>query len=84
MNIRKATGSDGIPAKVLKIGAEELSKPLTTLFNSCIRNSVWPSDWKREDRTMVYEKDDKLSKENYQPNTIVPYVNKIMEKLVGS
>ena len=36
LNIRKATGSDGIPAKVLKIGAEELSKPLTTLFNSCI------------------------------------------------
>lgn len=47
-------------------------------------NSVWPSDWKREDRTMVYKKDDKLSKENYRPNTIVPYVNKIMEKLVGS
>lgn len=84
LNIRKATGSDGIPAKVLKIGAEELSKPLTTLFNSCIWNSVWPSDWKREDRTMVYKKDDKLSKENYRPNTIVPYVNKIMEKLVGS
>ena len=47
-------------------------------------NSVWPSDWKREDRTMVYKKNDKLSKENYGPNTIVPYVNKIMEKLVGS
>ena len=47
-------------------------------------NSVWPSDWKREDRTMVYKKDDKLSKENYRPNTIVPYVNEIMEKLVGS
>ena len=47
-------------------------------------NSVWPSDWKREDRTMVYKKDDKLSKENYRPNTIVPYVNKIMKKLVGS
>lgn len=30
LNIRKATGSDGIPAKVLKIGAEELSTPLTT------------------------------------------------------
>lgn len=44
LNIRKATGSEGIPAKVLKIGAEELSKPLTTLFNSCIGNSVWPCD----------------------------------------
>ena len=42
LNIRKATGIEGILAKVLKIGAEELSKPLTTLFNSCIGNSVWP------------------------------------------
>ena len=40
LNIRKATGNDGIPAEVLKIGAEELSKPLTTLFNSCIGNSM--------------------------------------------
>lgn len=37
-----------------------------------------------EERGPVYKKDDKLSKENYRPNTIVPYMNKIMEKLVGS
>ena len=59
-----------IQPKVLKIGAEELSKPLTTLFNSCIGNSVSPSDWKRGDWTAVYKKDDKLSKENYRPITI--------------
>ena len=44
------------PPKVLKIGAEELSKPLTTLFNSCIRIRVWPSDWKRRNWTAVYKK----------------------------
>ena len=32
----------------------------------------------------MYKKDDKLSKENYRPITILPCVNKIMEKLVGS
>ena len=39
----------GIPPNVLKFGAEELSAPLTTLFNSCINNSAWPSEWKHED-----------------------------------
>ena len=51
LNNNKTTGSDGIPAKVLKIEAEELSKPLTTLFNSCRANSVWTSDWNRGDWT---------------------------------
>ena len=51
LNNNKTTCSDGIPAKVLKIEAEELSKPLTTLFNSCRANSVWTSDWNRGDWT---------------------------------
>ena len=40
LNTNKATGYDNIPAKVLKIAADELAKPLTTLLNSCIRNCV--------------------------------------------
>ena len=37
LDTNKATGHDGIPAKILKAGAQELSLPLTTLFNSHIR-----------------------------------------------
>ena len=47
LDTNKATGHDGIPAKILKAGAQELSLPLTTLFNSCIRKAQWPSDWKK-------------------------------------
>ena len=59
LNTNKATGCDGILPKVMKIGAKELSQPLTDLFNSCIHNSVWPSDWKRGDWTHVYKQVDK-------------------------
>ena len=83
LNTNKATGSDGIPPKALKIGTQQLSKPLTTLFNSCLSNSVWPSVWKKGDWTPVYKKEDKLSKENYRPITILPCINKVLEKLVG-
>ena len=76
LNTNKATGCDGIPAKVTKIGGEELSQPLTTLFNSCIRNSIWPSAWKRGVWTPVYKKDDKYSKENYRPINVLPCVGK--------
>ena len=36
LDTNKATGHDGIPAKILKAEAQELSLPLTKLFNSCI------------------------------------------------
>ena len=84
LNTNKAIGCDGIPAKVMKIGAKELSQPLTDLFNSCIHNSVWPSDWKRGDWTPVYKKDDKYSKENYRPITVLPCVDKVFEQLVDT
>ena len=57
LNTNKATGYDNIPAKVLKIAADELAKPLTTLFNSSIRNCVWPRDWKHGVWTPVYKKE---------------------------
>ena len=46
LNINKTTGWDGIPGKVLKIGAKELARPLMTLFNSLINSREWPSEWK--------------------------------------
>ena len=45
---------------------------------------MWPNVWKRGDWTPVHKKEDKFSKENYRPIIILPYVNKILEKLVSS
>ena len=78
LNLNTATGTDGIPSKALKIGANELSAPLTTLFNSCINKNAWPSKW-----APVYKKDDRNAKENYRPITLLPCVSKVLEKLVG-
>ena len=38
----KATGVDGIPARILKICAKELAKPLKLLFNLLIQQSCIP------------------------------------------
>ena len=37
LDVNKATGHDGISAKILKAGAEEISLPLAALYNSCIK-----------------------------------------------
>jgi len=82
LDTNKATGCDGIPTKIMKIGAEELSQPLANLFNSCIRKRAWPRDWKRGDWTPIYKKDDKCSKENYRPITVLPRVDKVFEQRI--
>ncbi|PFX15234.1 Hemicentin-1, partial [Stylophora pistillata] len=82
LNTNKATGTDGNPSKALKVGVEELSAPLTTLFNSCIDNNAWPCEWKFGYRAPVYKKDDRTVKENYRPITLFPCVSKVLEKLV--
>lgn len=82
-DVNKATGNDGIPPKALKSGAEELSSSLTTLFNSCINKSVWPTEWKSGNWAPIHKKDDKMARENYRPITLLPCASKVLEKLVG-
>ena len=50
----KANGHDGISAKILKTGAEEISLSLFTIYNSCIKKGQCPCDWKKGDWTVVY------------------------------
>ena len=40
LNPRKSTGWDGLPPMAFKIGAQELSWLLTSLYNSCISSDV--------------------------------------------
>lgn len=42
LDAKKATGVDGIPARILKLCAGELSLPLTKLFNLSISQVKFP------------------------------------------
>ena len=41
LNVRKSTSWDSIPPMAVKLGASELTNPLTSLFNSCITLGEW-------------------------------------------
>ena len=47
LNVHKASGVDGIPARILKIYAKELSWPLTYLLNLSFTLGEVPLIWKR-------------------------------------
>ena len=83
LNPRKSTGWDGLPPMAFKIGARELSWPLTSLYNSCISSGVWPVWWKKGEWTPVHKKDDPHNKENYRPITVQTTINKVFEQLLS-
>ena len=65
MNGKKSTGYDGIPPKMVKLGAYELCIPVTYLVNQCIRTSSFPEYLKFAEITPIYKKDDMLNKANF-------------------
>ena len=68
----------------LKLGATELTNPLTSLFNSCITLGEWPLGWKRGEWTPVLKKEDPHEKGNYRPITVQVTLNKLLNNYSAS
>ena len=76
LKTEKAAGRDGISPKILKLGAKELQRPLTNLFNACIKA------WKCGDWAPVYKKMIDTARKNYRPVTVLNCTGKVLEKLI--
>ena len=57
LDIRKATGSDRIGARILKALANELAIPLTILFRRMLHEGCWPSRWKLHFLVPIFKRD---------------------------
>ena len=79
----KASGSDGVPPKLLKLIALFIYEPLTKLFNLCLKASKFPDIWKRANIHPIYKKKGSPSDPtNYRPISLLPCLSKIFEKLI--
>jgi hypothetical protein len=79
----KSAGHDGISPKLLSIASKELAPSLTKIFNKCIEDESWPTEWKKGDWVPVYKKDDHKNVKNYRPVTVLPIVDKVFEQLLS-
>ena len=52
----KAAGPDHIPAKFLKLFAEDLTPCLFVLFSASLKQGVIPTDWKKAIVTPIFKK----------------------------
>ena len=52
----KAQGYDGISIRMLKLSSLSIIKPLSIIFQNCLKSTVFPHDWKKESIVLVHKK----------------------------
>ena len=79
----KAQGPDKIPARVLKELSNELSHPISVLFNTSLETGELPEDWKSAEVIAIYKKKGKRSDPaNYRPVSLTCILCKVLENIV--
>jgi len=77
-----APGPDGIHPAMLRIPARVLAGLLARLFNTSLRYTKIPTDWKLANITPIFKKGNRREVGNYRPVNITSVVNKLMERIV--
>ena len=79
LDTNKATGSDEIPARLLKDTASVIAPSICKLFNKSLKQGKVPQDWKLANVVPVYKEGDKEYTENYRPISVLPIISKVLE-----
>ena len=67
---------------MLNIYGDSLCRPLELIFNVCLTNGIFPSDWKKGNIVAVHKKNDKQRLNNYRPISLLPICSKTFERLI--
>ena len=76
----KATGLDGVSARLLKIAAPVVASSLAKLINICITSGTFPAVWKEAKVTPLHKGNSKADKNNYRSISVLPVLSKIFER----
>ena len=60
-----------ISIQMLKICRKPISRPLELIFNECISNSVFRSEWKKGNLVPFHQQNDRQCLENYRPVSLL-------------
>ena len=70
INIKKATGADNIPTKVVRQCKVTVAQQLSSLINLSINTGVFPDSLKVAQVSPIHKKNDPLNKSNYRPVSV--------------
>ena len=75
-------GYDGINSKIFKCTFQSIINILIHFFNTCLRAGVFPNLLKIAVIKPIYKGGDSSEKNNYRPISMLPFMSKILEKLI--
>ena len=79
----KSAGPDGFHPRVLRECAEELSTPLSIIFNKSLHESHLPHQWKEAEVRAIYKNKGKRTEPgNYRPISLTSVIGKVMESII--
>ena len=77
----KATGDDGISAKIMKIAAPAIAEPLSRLINCCLNTQTFPPKLKVAKVIPIYKgKGNRDEESNYRPISVLSILSRLLEK----
>ena len=75
-------GFDSINSKICKGTYKQILPHLVHFFNICLENSIFPAQLKTAVIKPIFKTGDPTSFSNYRPISILPFLSKILEKLI--
>ena len=76
----KASGQDGISARMLKCTAYSIAPSITKLFNLSLTTGTIPSVWKKSLIVPIPKNQELSNPSNYRPVSLLPIVSKVLER----
>ena len=83
VDISKATGTDNIGPRLLKLAAPCIAEGITFICNSSIRSSCFPDKWKEAKVSPLHKSGPLEEINNYRPISILPVLSKVLERHVS-
>ena len=75
-------GADSINAKLFKSSYKSILNTLVHFFNRCLESGIFPSVLKIAIVKPIFKSGDKQQTNNYRPISILPFISKVLEKLI--
>ena len=66
---------------MVKVCRNPVSKPLSKIFNDCLDEEEFPSEWKKACIVSVHKKREKQYLKKYRPNSFLLICIKILERI---
>ena len=82
ITMNKASGGDGIPAKLFQILKDDAVKVLHSICLQIWKTQQWPQDWKRSVFIPIPKKGNVKECSNYHTTALLSPANKVMLKIL--